>query len=379
MRLPPVTPLTQLGPLSVAEFMRRCWQRRPALLRQALPGLTSPLSPRRLIALARRDDVESRLVTAFGRWRLRHGPFAAGELPPRSRSRWTLLVQGMDRHDEAAHALLARFRFVPDARLDDAMMSFATDGGGVGAHVDSYDVFLVQAHGRRRWRIGGGRDRTLVPGLPLALLANFAPTREWVLEPGDVLYLPPGVPHEGVALGECVTCSIGFRAPRWQELVSPWHAWLEESARVRGTYRDPDLRPTRTPARVPAPMIEAALHALARRPTRADAEATLLRALSEPKANVVFDRQRRPLTERAFATRARARGVALDPSTRLLYSGRRAAINGELLDEPPTPMLRALADDRVIAGRASARLIAAHGRWLHQWYVDGWLHLLTAR
>ncbi len=379
MRPPSATPLTRLGPLSVAAFMREHWQKRPVLLRRALAHLSTPVAPERLFALAARDDVESRLVASFNGWRLRHGPFAAADLPARSRRRWTLLVQGVDRHDAAAHALLARFRFVPDARLDDLMVSFATDGGGVGPHVDSYDVFLVQAHGRRRWRIGRQRDHALVPGLPLAILADFRPAHEWVLEPGDVLYLPPGVAHEGVALGECITCSVGFRAPRWQELVSPWYAWLEESTQVRGAYRDPDLRPTRAPARLPARMIDAAYRALARRPTREDAEATLLRTLSEPKPNVVFERRARPLSERAFAARARARGLALDLRTRLLYSRRRAAINGELLDGPPSRPLRRLADDRRIMGRATASLVAEQLARLHQWYVAGWLHLPRAR
>jgi 50S ribosomal protein L16 3-hydroxylase len=379
MHSPLATPLTQLGSLSVAQFMRRYWQKRPVLLRQALPACESPASAERLFALAARDDVESRLVTSFGGWRLRHGPFAAAELPARSRRRWTLLVQGVDRHDAAAHALLSRFRFVPDARLDDLMASYATDGGGVGPHFDSYDVFLVQALGRRRWRIGRQRDRTLVPGLPLAILRDFRPTHDWVLEPGDVLYLPPGVAHEGVALGECITCSVGFRAPRWQDLVAPWHAWLEESARARGAYRDPGLRPTRTPARLPPAMVDAAYRALARTPTRDDAEATLLRTLSEPKPSVVFDRAARPLGERAFAARARARGLALDLRTRLLYSRRRAAINGELLDGPPPLLLRRLADDRAIVGRAAALLVDEQLARLHQWYVAGWLHPRRAR
>ncbi|MFN3566120.1 MAG: cupin domain-containing protein, partial [Burkholderiaceae bacterium] len=237
-------PLRALGRLPVDEFMRRYWQKRPLLVRQAIPALRSPVARERLFELAARDDVESRLVTAFGgRWRLKHGPFAAHSLPSPRRRAWTLLVHGVNVHDEAADALLARFRFLPDARLDDLMASYATDGGGVGPHVDSYDVFLVQAHGRRRWRIGRQRDLRLVPGLPLKILADFRPTHEWVLEPGDLLYLPPGVAHEGVALGESVTCSIGFRAPAWQELVEPWFAALAERARVDGRYRDPDQRP----------------------------------------------------------------------------------------------------------------------------------------
>ncbi len=378
MRPPIVAPLARLGQLSVAEFMRRYWQRRPVLLRQAVPGLASPVSRERLFILAGNGDVESRLVTSFiGRWRLRHGPFVAADLPARSRRNWTLLVQGVDQHDAAARRLLDRFRFLPDARLDDLMASYATDGGGVGPHVDSYDVFLVQAQGRRRWRISQQRTLAVLPGLPLKILAQFAPTHEWVLEPGDALYLPPGVAHEGVAIGECITCSIGFRAPRWQDLVTPWHAWLEETTRLRAGYADRGLRPTRTPARLPAAMIDAAFGKLARRhPTRSDAEAMLLRELSEPKPTVVFDAPSRPMGEARFRTGATRRGIALDLRTRLLYSRRRAAINGELLAAPPSEPLRLLADHRLIAGRDAAGLVAAQCRVVYEWYVAGWVHLL---
>ena len=134
-------------------------------------------------------------------------------MPPLAQPGWTLLVQGLDLHLQAAHELLSRFRFVPDARLDDLMLSYASDGGGVGPHLDSYDVFLIQVHGRRRWRIGRAKDRSLVDGLPLKILRHFEPEHEWLLEPGDMLYLPPLWAHDGVAVGECMTASVGFRAP----------------------------------------------------------------------------------------------------------------------------------------------------------------------
>jgi 50S ribosomal protein L16 3-hydroxylase len=253
------------------------------LIRQAFPQFRSPVTREALFALAARDDVESRRVTAFGgRWALAHGPFARSSLPVH-RKRWTVLVQGVDLHLPAAHALLQRFRFVSDARLDDLMASYATDGGGVGPHVDSYDVFLLQAQGRRRWRIGRQRDRALVPGLPLQILANFRPTAEWLLEPGDMLYLPPGVVHEGVALGECITLSIGYRSPAWQELVEPCFLQRAALARLPGRYADAGARPVRRPGRLPAAMIEQAWQRLSRlRPKRSDAVDTLLAQLTEP-------------------------------------------------------------------------------------------------
>jgi 50S ribosomal protein L16 3-hydroxylase len=222
--------LESLGDLSVDQFMRRHWQRAPLLVRRAIPAFAPPIDRAGLVALARRDDVESRLVTAFdGRWSMRRGPFE--RLPPRRRPGWTLLVQGVDAQVDAAHALLRRFAFVPEARLDDLMVSVASDGGGVGPHVDSYDVFLLQSHGRRRWRIAPPGDATLVDGLPVKLLAHFRPTQEWVLEPGDLLYLPPGWGHDGVAEGECITCSIGFRAPSRHEFLA---AFLADAADAPG-------------------------------------------------------------------------------------------------------------------------------------------------
>jgi 50S ribosomal protein L16 3-hydroxylase len=379
-------PLRALGKLPVADFMRRYWQKRPLLVRQALPALRTPVARERLIALAARDGIESRLVTAFGgRWRLAHGPFAPAALPSRRRRGWTLLVQGVNLYDAAADELLARFRFLPDARLDDLMASYATDGGGVGPHVDSYDVFLVQTYGRRRWRISRQRDLRLVPGLPLRILADFRPTHEWVLEPGDLLYLPPGVAHEGVALGECITCSIGFRAPAWQELVEPWFAALTERAQVRGHYRDPGLIPTDHPGRLPAGMRDAALHALGRiRPTARDAARALLAHLSEPKPHIAFDRPARPLGAARFAAAVRERGVRLDPRTRLLYHGADAAINGECFAlgecfaqaaRSSAALLRALADRRALDGAALRSPDPALLELLHEWYVAGWLHL----
>jgi 50S ribosomal protein L16 3-hydroxylase len=373
---PPV--LTHLGRQSVAAFMREVWQRRALLIRQALPAFRSPVTREQLLALAARDDVESRCVTAFGgRWRLTHGPFRRAALPPPARRRWTLLVQGLDLHLPAAHDLLQRFRFVTDARLDDLMASYATDGGGVGPHVDSYDVFLLQAQGRRRWRISGQRDRALMPGLPVKILADFRPRTEWVLEPGDLLYLPPGVAHEGTAIGECITLSIGFRAPAWQELAEPFALRLAEATPLAGRYADPGAAPARRPARLPAALIDEAWRRLsALRPRRAIAVETLLAQLTEPKPQVIFERPRRPLSLPAFAGAAANGRLVLraDRRSRCLYCGRRFAINGEVAPAASFDRrLTALADTRQLDADALRRAPAGLLALLHEWYVAGWL------
>ena len=224
-----------LGNLTPSQFMRRYWQKKPLLIRQAIPNVEAPLSRDELFELADQDEVEARLITHFrNKWQLEHGPFAPDELPSVKQRAWTLLVQGVDLHDDRARALLDRFRFVPDARLDDLMISYATDGGGVGPHFDSYDVFLLQVHGKRRWRISAQRDLSLRPGVPLKVLQHFEPEEEWVLEPGDMLYLPPHIAHDGVAEGECMTCSIGFRAPSASELTAQFLYHLAERGEADG-------------------------------------------------------------------------------------------------------------------------------------------------
>ena len=366
--------LRRLGSLTVTRFMREAWQRKPLLLRGALAGFEPPVDRDHLLALAGHPDGEARLIEqSKGAWKLRNGPF--GRLPSPRRPGWTLLVQGVDLLDEGARRLLQRFRFVPDARLDDLMMSYATNGGGVGPHVDSYDVFLLQAYGRRRWRISRQHDLRRIDGLPLQILANFQPTAEFELEPGDMLYLPPGVAHEGTAVGECVTYSIGFRAPTHQELLEPLLTDFAAHANVAGRFEDRGLHATRHPGALPAAMV-ARLHAVlgAQRPRRSDCTRFLLAHLSEPKAQVVFDRPRRPLRSQPFAKRARKNGVALDRRTRLLYSGGSVGINGEFstLDRSVRGPLQRLSDRRALAPAELSDLVLQH---LHPWYLAGWLHL----
>jgi 50S ribosomal protein L16 3-hydroxylase len=369
---------THLGRLPVAEFMRRYWQRRPLLIRNALAGFASPVTLAELFALARREGVESRLVTSFGgRWRLQHGPL---ERLPAARRDWTVLVQNVEAHLPAAAALLARFRFIADARLDDLMVSYAVAGGGVGPHVDSYDVFLIQAQGRRRWRISRQRNLDEQPGLPLKVLADFRPTQEWVLAPGDMLYLPPQVAHEGTAVdGDCITCSVGFRTPALAQIAEHWFDALSARTAQAAPWRDPGLRPTRQPARLPPGIVQwldRELHRL--QPRRADAARALLAALSLPKQDVCFEPRRRT---RDLAARLRRDGVRLDPRTRLLYLERRFGINGEVVEPPRSArlVLRALADGRALDRAACTALPSAAEDLLLDWLHAGWLHLHPTR
>ena len=371
-----------LGGLTPASFMRRYWQRRARLLRTALPGFAGLGSRAELIALACRDDVESRLVTRErGRWALAHGPFRAADfrgLPARD---WTLLVQGVNLVDARADALMRRFAFVPYARLDDLMVSYAAPGGGVGPHVDSYDVFLLQGFGRRRWRWGTQRDLAFVPDLPLRILARFAPAHDEVLEPGDMLYLPPQAAHDGVAVDACTTYSIGFRAALAQEMAEAFLTHLADTVALAGRYADPDLAATRTPARIPAAMRARVARTLARiRVARGDVDAFLGAWLTEPKAHVFFAPPARVPAPAAFAKALARRGASLDLRTQALYDARATYVNGEATPVPSAARaaIRRVADRRAITPREASALPPEGVALLHDWYRHGWLHFGSA-
>ncbi|HEX5685189.1 MAG TPA: cupin domain-containing protein [Ideonella sp.] len=365
--------LTLLGDLSPQQFMRRYWQKKPCLIRQAVPDVQAPIARAELFGLAGRDDVESRLVSSGkGGWKLRHGPFNRRQLPPLSQAGWTLLVQGLDLHVPAAHELLSRFRFVPEARLDDLMISYASDGGGVGPHLDSYDVFLLQVHGRRRWRVGPVRDSSLVDGVPVKLLANFELTDEWLLEPGDMLYVPPGWGHDGVAVGaDCMTCSIGFRTPMPTELarevLQRMTDALEPLADERH-YKDPAGSATATPGRIPEALQTFAAKAVIDALNDANSLACALgESLTEPKSIVWFD---------GGGALPDGQGVRLDARTRMMYDTRHVFINGESFQASgrDARLMQSLADMRHLDARSVAKLSGPARELLEDWVEAGWAH-----
>nr|WP_320534533.1 cupin domain-containing protein [Robbsia andropogonis] len=397
-------PLALLGGLSPITFMREYWQRKPLLIRQAVPEIAGQFHPDDLFDLAQDHDVESRLVERRrGRWHLTPGPFehdprdpnpvtengdwqgnfakhttASHRRGPADRSAvprrlgdkdWSLLVQGVDLFDDDAAALLQRFRFIPDARLDDLMISYAVDGGGVGPHFDSYDVFLLQAEGRRRWRISAQTDLRLDPAQPMKILRHFVPDEEWVLNPGDMLYLPPHIAHDGIAIGESITCSIGFRAADETELTVQFlHTLAEQIADARAQadrapiqpattvaktprrgharstepastgrpdhrlYRDPDQPAVSKPAALPAQLIAHTQEVLSRVTWDGKTVGRFLGTyLTEPKANVFFDAPTRRMSRETFVKRLLAQGLHLDKRSRMLYDDYGVYLNGETL------------------------------------------------
>jgi 50S ribosomal protein L16 3-hydroxylase len=362
-------PIPLLGGLSPEQFMRRHWEKKPLLVRQALPGIKPPASRVELARLAASADVESRLVSAFdGRWALRQGPIA--KLPPFSKPGWTLLVQGLEQHLPAAKQLLSEFRFVPEARLDDLMISYASDGGGVGPHFDSYDVFLIQVHGKRRWRIGKQKNALLRNDVPLKIIANFEPQQEYLLEAGDMLYLPPGWAHDGVAEGECMTCSVGFRSPWRTDLAKDLLQRLmgdDDQGYANRMYVDPKQPATAQPGMIPEALqlfAQDAVERALRQPLAL--ERALGEALTEPKARVWFE-PGAPLPPGV--------GLRLDRRSRLMYDHQHVFINGEsfLAGGRDQRLIRLLADQHALSADQVAQLSAGARELLDQWAEDGWV------
>ena len=325
-----------------------------------------------LFDLAGRDDVESRLVVRHGAsWTMRSGPLPRRALPPPSQADWTLLVQGVDLHDDQAHALLSRFRFLPDARVDDLMISWASDGGGVGPHFDSYDVFLLQAQGQRRWRIGKQKDMELRQDVPLKILANFDPQQEYLLEPGDMLYLPPRYAHDGIAQGECQTYSIGLRAPSRGELARELLQRLAEGAEDEvgmALYRDAAAPAIDSPAAIPSGLQQFAAEAVRAALSEPLAlNRALGEYLTEPKANVWFDGAAAPGSLGA---------VALDRRSRMMHDAQHVFLNGESWRAAgrDAALMHRLADQRALSAADVGRASKGAIELLRDWCDAGWLH-----
>ena len=367
-----------LGGLSASAFLRRHWQKQPLLVRGALPGFNGVLDLGEMIALACRDHCESRLIVRSGDcWTVEHGPFERKRFSRLAPRNWTLLVQGLEQFLPAARQLLSHFDFIPYSRLDDLMISYAPAGGGVGAHFDSYDVFLLQGPGKRRWQVGRQRDLALVENAPLKILKRFAPDGQCLLSAGDMLYLPPEFAHDGVAVDACYTYSIGFRAPSHRELMSQFLIFLEDRLDGGGRYGDPDLSPPTDPARLDAGMIAKVARILGDiRWTRRDVAEFLGGYLTEPKPHVLFAPPRKPLSAIAFRSAARRRGVELALASRMLYGSAMLFINGDTnkIDQAKATPLRRLAAARRLPGR-QIPLRGLVTDMLYGWYRAGYIYL----
>ena len=271
-----------LGGMPVARFLREFWQKKPLLVRGAIPGFRDPITPDELAGLSCEDGVESRIVQEHLPFRSKKGRAGARKVPGRPakasarppwevtwgphpesifgtlpEERWTLLVQEVNRWVPEAALLLDRFPFLPNVRVDDVMVSFAAPGGSVGPHVDSYDVFLVQGQGERRWRYHTRptTDTRLIPDLDLRVLARFKADADEVLGPGDMLYIPPGFAHYGVAVTPCLTYSVGFRSPSAGEAWTSFASAAAARPHAARLLEDPPMSPAMHPGAIPPALL----------------------------------------------------------------------------------------------------------------------------
>jgi len=387
-------PLQLLGGITASEFLEHYWHKKPLLIKNAIPEFKGLLSPDELAGLACEEEVQSRIVEEIkGKWHASHGPFDESDfanLPekPDPKHRWTLLVQSVNHHLHEAAELLSQFNFIPHARLDDLMVSYAPDGGGVGPHFDSYDVFLLQGQGKRLWRISEQTDLSLVEGAPLRILKNFDTAQEWLVESGDLLYLPPHLAHWGIAVTDgntdCMTYSIGFRAPKVQELATEFLGFLQDKLNkdanaLPGIYQDADLTLQEHPAEIGGEMISKVADILKTIQWSDQHVADFLGSyLSEPKVDVFFNPNKK-ISLRKFHENLLQQGICLDLKSQMLFSAQYFYLNGESIAATggSAKLLTALADYRKLtsdditqAGEIEATIIEQ----LHAWYLAGYLY-----
>jgi 50S ribosomal protein L16 3-hydroxylase len=370
------TKLPLLGGLTVNEFLRDYWQKKPLLVRNAVPGFKGLLDPQQLIGLACRDDVQSRLVTHQRKqWKLRNEPFVPEDFEGLSKKgKWSVLVQGVNHFLPSGAELAKQFDFVPHARFDDLMVSYAPKGGGVGPHFDVYDVFLVQGLGHRRWQISTQKDQTLVEGAPLRLLKDFKVEQEWIVEAGDLLYLPPHCAHNGIAEDDCMTYSIGFRTPWYQELAEQFLVYLQDRIDIKGIYADPDLKAQKHPSEIGPDMLQQVGRAIRKVKWDDEDVANFFGSyMSEPKPHIYFDAPAKPVSKERFAQAVQKAGIKLDLKALMLCHGSTVFINGDAhqVGAGCYRILRELADGRNLP--PSAKLTREASDLLYEWYLDGYI------
>jgi 50S ribosomal protein L16 3-hydroxylase len=345
-------PLTLLGKLSSEQFLAEYWQKKPLLIRQAIPNFAGLLDPNELAGLACEEEVQARIIQYKNKkWYVRQGPFEEDDFAKLPDKNWTLLIQSVNHHLPEATELLALFNFIPHARLDDLMVSYAPDGGGVGAHFDSYDVFLLQGSGKRNWKISSQQDFNLDENAPIKVLTDFVAEQEWTLEAGDMLYLPPHFAHHGVAVGEdCMTYSIGFRAPKAQELIHEFLNHLQDNVSVDGLYSDPNLTLQLHPAEISHDMVNKVDLMLKNLTWDQNLVGDFLGCyLTEPKMHILFEPAKKISLDK-FQQKLNSQALHLSLQTQMLFWQQNFYLNGERLQVPSELIncMQLLADQRYI-------------------------------
>ncbi len=372
-------PLQLLNQLTPEQFLAEYWQKKPLLIRQAIPNFKGLLSPEELAGLACEEDVQARIISfKKDKWAVKNSPFDETDFTKLAKAGWTLLVQNVNHYLPTAADLLAQFNFIPHARLDDLMVSYAPKGSGIGAHVDSYDVFLLQGAGKRKWQISSQADLSLIENAPLKILQNFAPQQEWILEAGDMLYLPPQIAHCGTSESDdCMTYSIGFRAPKTQELQHEFLNYLQDNINADGLYADADIKLQNHPAEISDAMVKKVSDMLQKLTWDKNNIADFLgQYLTEPKLDVVFELPKQ-ISKAAFTKQLATKTLWLSLKSQLLFTQNNFYLNGEKLDVPAAIVneLKHLADKKTLKLTGlQANIHAVAGDALFGAYLAGYVH-----
>jgi 50S ribosomal protein L16 3-hydroxylase len=349
--------------LSTQDFLDQYWQKKPLLMRNALQDYTFDLSPEELAGLACEQEVESRMVLQRGEndWELRHGPFDESTFAALPETHWTLLVQDVDKYIPSIAALMKLFYFIPSWRFDDIMISYAVTDGSVGPHTDTYDVFLIQAQGRRRWQIGNlATSDALLPNLPVRILEEFESEAEWTLEPGDVLYLPPGMAHWGIAEDDdCMTWSVGLRAPSVAEMLDSFAQYLLEQVPEKQHFQDSTLKRQQSPSQIQADAFTQIDHQLGSWLNNADLKQRWFGCFStEVKEHLFIDPPESPVTTAELLEKLQTLSLRRHPFSRFAWAtGRNNRLYlfacGELFELPPecSAAIVGLCDDAEFGAR----------------------------
>ena len=373
-----------LGKISNDVFLKKYWQKKPLLIRDAIKNFKSPITEKDLFRIAQNENAISRLIEfKRGIWQVKYGPFKKLDLPKKINTPWTILVQNMNHHLPFAESFLNLFKFIPYARLDDLMVSFATKKGSVGPHFDSYDVFLFQAKGEREWKISEQKKFSLDKKSAIKIITNFKVKNTWVLKPGDLLYLPPNVGHWGVSQSDdCLTYSIGFRAPGIFEIQSKFLDFIQDNliTNKNDLYRDPNLNLQKNPAEINSNMIKKIQRIVNQLRWNTNSINNFIgQLLTEPIEGAVFETSKSTTFE-VFIKDLVKKPLKLNPKTRMLFIKNNFFINGELIeaDKKSIMYLKQLANDREISIKSTLNKkdLNALGIVLLPLYLSGFIDFI---
>jgi 50S ribosomal protein L16 3-hydroxylase len=373
-----------LGKISNDVFLKKYWQKKPLLIRDAIKNFKSPITEKDLFRIAQNENAISRLIEfKRGIWQVKYGPFKKLDLPKKINTPWTILVQNMNHHLPFAESFLNLFKFIPYARLDDLMVSFATKKGSVGPHFDSYDVFLFQAKGEREWKISEQKKFSLDKKSAIKIITNFKVKNTWVLKPGDLLYLPPNVGHWGVSQSDdCLTYSIGFRAPGTFEIQSKFLDFIQDNliTNKNDLYRDPNLNLQKNPAEINSNMIKKIQRIVNQLRWNTNSINNFIgQLLTEPIEGAVFETSK-SMTAEVFIKDLIKKPLKLNPKTRMLFIKNNFFINGELIeaDKKSIMYLKQLANDREISIKSTLNKkdLNALGIVLLPLYLSGFIDFI---